>query len=227
MRIRNRVARVCEQCGARLEVICLDCGAAIPPEQVYQCLRCCARNQRGADRVADLARNAAAERRQLTIMFCDLVGSTAVSAKLDPEDLRDLIRQYQTLASAEIRRYDGSVAKFSGDGIGLLRLSEGARGRRRAHRARRSRHRRFRARGSRVARETSRELSVRVGIATGEVVVGDLVGDGVSGAMGGHRRDAQPALHGCKSVAEPNSVVISASAGTLRARIQLREPWPA
>ena len=59
----------------------------------------------------------AAERRQLTVMFCDLVGSTALSARLDPEDMRQVIRAYQDACSGVVARYDGFVAKFLGDGI--------------------------------------------------------------------------------------------------------------
>jgi len=60
---------------------------------------------------------AQAERRQLTVMFCDLVGSTALSTGMDPEDLRDVIASYQSRCSAVIRHYDGFVAKYMGDGI--------------------------------------------------------------------------------------------------------------
>ena len=61
--------------------------------------------------------SAEAERRQLTVMFYDLVGSTALSTGMDPEDLRDVIASYQSRCSAAIRRYDGFVAKYMGDGI--------------------------------------------------------------------------------------------------------------
>ena len=60
---------------------------------------------------------AQAERRQLTVMFCDLVGSTALSTGMDPEDLRDVIASYQSRCGAAIRHYDGFVAKYMGDGI--------------------------------------------------------------------------------------------------------------
>ena len=59
----------------------------------------------------------AAERRQLTVMFCDLVGSTAMSARLDPEDMREVLRAYQEACSGAVVRYDGFVAKFMGDGV--------------------------------------------------------------------------------------------------------------
>ena len=63
------------------------------------------------------SREGGAERRQLTVMFCDLVGSTALSARLDPEDMREVIRAYQDACSGAIARYDGFVAKFMGDGV--------------------------------------------------------------------------------------------------------------
>src|SRR6516164_10575797 len=59
----------------------------------------------------------AAERRQLTVMFCDLVGSTALSARFDPEELREEIRVYQNAVSGVVARYDGFVAKYMGDGV--------------------------------------------------------------------------------------------------------------
>src|SRR5690242_915945 len=75
-----------------------------------------------------------AERRQLTIMFCDLVGSTPLAARLDPEDLRDLIGAYHRAVAEVIGRFDGFVAKYMGDGVlayfGYPRAQEGdARGR--------------------------------------------------------------------------------------------------
>ena len=58
-----------------------------------------------------------AERRQLTVLFCDLVGSTELSHRLDPEDMRDLMRRYQDAVSGAVNRYEGHVAKFLGDGV--------------------------------------------------------------------------------------------------------------
>ena len=70
----------------------------------------------------------AAERRQLTVMFCDLVGSTAMSARLDPEDMREVIAAYQKCVSETVRRYGGFVAKYMGDGVLVVfRLSAGPR----------------------------------------------------------------------------------------------------
>jgi class 3 adenylate cyclase len=73
----------------------------------------------------------AAERRQLTVMFCDLVGSTALSVRFDPEELREEIRAYQNAVSGVVARYDGFVAKFMGDGVlAYFGYPQGARGRR-------------------------------------------------------------------------------------------------
>jgi hypothetical protein len=58
-----------------------------------------------------------AERRQLTVMFCDLVGSTALSQRLDPEDLREVMRRYQDTVAGVVARFEGHVAKFLGDGV--------------------------------------------------------------------------------------------------------------
>jgi class 3 adenylate cyclase len=117
-----------------------------------------------------------AERRQLTVMFCDLVGSTALSARLDPEDLRAVIGAYHRCAAAVIERSGGFVAKYMGDGVlayfGYPRADE--------HDAEQA----VRAGLALVAAvprlDTAAEtrLQVRVGIASGLVVVGDLLGEG-------------------------------------------------
>ena len=116
-----------------------------------------------------------AERRQLTVMFCDLVGSTALSTQFDPEDLRDLIGAYHRAVSAVVAGFDGFVAKYMGDGVliyfGYPRAHEDD-----AERAVRA--------GLGLIDSVGRldagtaKLRVRVGIATGLVVVGDLIGEG-------------------------------------------------
>jgi hypothetical protein len=118
----------------------------------------------------------AAERRQLTVMFCDLVGSTALSVRFDPEELREEIRAYQNAVSGVVARYDGFVAKFMEDGVlayfGYPRAHEDD-----AERAVRAGLEIAAAVTSLETRGTER-LAVRIGIATGLVVVGDLVGEG-------------------------------------------------
>lgn len=116
----------------------------------------------------------AGERRQLTVMFCDLVGSTALSEKLDPEELRKLLHEYRTACEAVISRYDGFVARYVGDGIltyfGWPKAHEED-----AERALRAALEIVQA----VKRASASEkLSVRVGIATGPVVVGERAGSG-------------------------------------------------
>jgi class 3 adenylate cyclase len=69
-----------------------------------------------------------AERRQVTVMFSDLVGSTALSARMDPEDLREIISAYQKCVAETVQRFGGFVAKYMGDGVLLLRVSPSPRG---------------------------------------------------------------------------------------------------
>src|SRR5499427_4427496 len=115
----------------------------------------------------------AAERRQLTVMFCDLVGSTPLSARLDPEDLREVIAEYHRAVAAAVAQFDGFVAKYMGDGVlvyfGYPRAHEDD-----AERAVRAGLGVIDAVGRLDVR--SAELQARVGIATGLVVVGDLIG---------------------------------------------------
>jgi class 3 adenylate cyclase/tetratricopeptide (TPR) repeat protein len=114
------------------------------------------------------------ERRQLTVMFCDLVGSTALSEKLDPEELRDLLHAYRTLCGDVIARYDGFVARYVGDGI-LTYFGWPAAHEDDAERAVRAALEIVET----VRRASATEaLSVRLGIATGHVVVGEAAGVG-------------------------------------------------
>ncbi len=114
------------------------------------------------------------ERRQLTVMFCDLVGSTALSEKLDPEELRSLLHAYRTLCGEVIARYDGFVARYMGDGI-LTYFGWPTAHEEDAERAVRAALEIVHT----VKRASSTEdLSVRIGIATGPVVVGETAGAG-------------------------------------------------
>jgi class 3 adenylate cyclase len=121
-----------------------------------------------------LSDDAGGERRQLTVMFCDLVRSTALSEKLDPEELRSLLHAYRTLCGDVIARYDGFVARYVGDGI-LTYFGWPAAHEEDAERAVRTAleivHTVKRA-------STTENLSVRIGIATGSVVVGEAAGVG-------------------------------------------------
>jgi len=157
---------------------------------------------------AERAPQGSAERRQLTVMFCDLVGSTAISARLDPEDMREVILAYQSAGAGVMRAYDGFVAKFMGDGI------LGYFGYPRAHED--DAERAVRAGLDIVAAVTGLKtrapapLKVRIGIATGLVVVGDLIGDGASQeqAVVGDTPNLAARL---QYLAEPGTVVVAAS----------------
>jgi class 3 adenylate cyclase/predicted ATPase len=134
------------------------------------------------DVVESLPKSTEAERRPLTVMFCDLADSTALSTKLDPEDLQDLIRAYRERCTAIIREYGGFVAKYMGDGI-LVYFGYPKALERNAERAVRT--------GLAVVEamaelsqslESDKEfdIAVRIGIATGLVVVGEIVGEGLA-----------------------------------------------
>jgi class 3 adenylate cyclase len=146
-----------------------------------------------------------AERRQLTIMFVDLVGSSALSGKLDPEQMRDVIRAYQNAVAGEITRYEGHVAKYMGDGVlayfGYPRAHEDD-----AERAVLAGLTAIRALGG-LCTPDGDALAARVGIATGLVVIGDLIGDGAAReeAVVGETPNLAARL---QTLAEPNAVLI-------------------
>jgi class 3 adenylate cyclase len=117
-----------------------------------------------------------AERRQLTVMFCDLVGSTSLSGELDPEDLREVVRAYQSTCTEVIHRYDGYVAQLLGDGLlvyfGYPQAHEDD-----AQRGVRAGLGMVEAVGQlnmRLAQERGMSLAVRLGVHTGLVVVGEM-----------------------------------------------------
>jgi len=151
-----------------------------------------------------------AERRQLTVMFCDLANSTALSGLLDPEDLREVLGAYQEACSVAIRLYQGHIARCIGDGI-LAYFGYPIAHEDEADRAVRAGlgvvEAMARLKMS-IAREKNVELAVRVGIATGFVVVGDIVGEGVldQDAVVGKAPNLAARLQG---VAEPNTVIVS------------------
>ncbi len=116
-----------------------------------------------------------AERRQLTVMFCDLVGSTELSGRLDPEDLRDVMRSYQDVVTDAVARYGGHVAKYLGDGL-LIYFGWPQAYEDQAERAVRAGLDAVEAVAS-LNPGHEAKLQARVGIATGKVVIGDLVGE--------------------------------------------------
>jgi class 3 adenylate cyclase len=123
---------------------------------------------------------AEAERRQLTVMFCDLVGSTPLSTRFDPEDLREIVGAYQRCVADTVGRFGGFVAKYMGDGV-LVYIGYPEAHEDDAERAVRAGLAVIDAVG-RLA--TQEPLNVRLGIATGLVVVGDLIGAGAAQERG-------------------------------------------
>jgi len=121
-----------------------------------------------------------AERRQLTVMFCDIVGSTALAERLDPEELRDLLQRYRRTCSEVVERYDGHVAQYLGDGLMIYFGWPAA-------------HEDDAERGIRAALEVveavkalgeTSPLAIRIGVATGPVVVGDTANNEAKLAVG-------------------------------------------
>jgi class 3 adenylate cyclase/tetratricopeptide (TPR) repeat protein len=147
-----------------------------------------------------------AERRQVTVMFSDLVGSTALSARMDPEDLREVISAYQKSVAETVQRFGGFVAKYMGDGVlvyfGYPQAHEDD-----AERAVRGGLELIAAVGEIKSQVT---LQTRVGIATGTVVVGGLIGSGAAQEQPvvGETPNLAARLQG---IAEPNTVVIAES----------------
>jgi class 3 adenylate cyclase len=147
-----------------------------------------------------------AEHRQVTVMFSDLVGSTALSARMDPEDLREVISAYQKCVAKTVQRFGGFVAKYMGDGVlvyfGYPQAHEDD-----AERAVRAGLELTQAVGG---LEYGAPLQTRVGIATGLVIVGDLIGLGAAQepAVVGETPNIAARL---QSIAEPNTVVIAES----------------
>ena len=153
-------------------------------------------------------RSGEAERRQLTVMFCDLVGSTALSGSMDPEEYREILGAYQSAVRKAIERYDGFIARYMGDGLLVYFGYPQA-------------HEEDPERAARAGLDIvdgvkalnvpgDIELQVRIGIATGLVVAGDIVGEGAAEervVLG----DTPNLAARLQAVAPPNNVLIAES----------------
>ncbi|WP_052763780.1 adenylate/guanylate cyclase domain-containing protein [Microvirga massiliensis] len=193
----------CPSCGSANpegKKFCGDCGAALTLAGGAQ------ESATPGSSALSLAPASHAERRQLTLMFCDLVGSTALSARLDPEDLREIIGAYHRCVAETVTRFGGFVAKYMGDGV-LVYF-----GYPQAHEDDAERAVRAALALAESVRElhTGEALQVRIGIATGLVIVGDLIGSGEAQERGvvGETPNLAARL---QAAAEPGSVVIAAS----------------
>jgi len=211
-------SKFCLECGTALLGCCPSCGNANPASAKF-CLECGHKlPATGVDAAGRPATDTAtlqpakaagsAERRQLTVMFCDLVGSTALSARLDPEDMREIMSAYHHRCAQVIGKSGGFVAKYMGDGVlayfGYPQAHEDD-----AERAVRCGLALVDA-ASRLQTSHGATLQVRIGIATGVVVVGDLIGEGAAqeqGVVG----DTPNLAARLQSLAEPGQVVIAPS----------------
>jgi class 3 adenylate cyclase/tetratricopeptide (TPR) repeat protein len=206
-------SRFCIQCGAPLPIVCPYCDSTNLPHAKF-CAHCGNKLPAGAsvDPSETVPRsssttapeaNASAERRQLTVVFCDLVGSTALASRLDPEDMRDVLAAYRQYVAETVTRWDGFVAKHMGDGVlayfGYPYADE--------HDAERAVRASLALAGAVDQIHGSVELQVRIGISTGLVVVGDLVGSGEAQERGivGETPNLAARL---QALAEPGTVVI-------------------
>jgi class 3 adenylate cyclase/predicted ATPase len=201
--------RFCAQCGAPLPSPCPACGFENEPTAKFcgGCGKPIGETAAPAPAVVSAPLRAdGAERRQLSVMFCDLVGSTALSARLDPEDLREVIGAYHRAVAEMVAGFDGFVAKYMGDGVlayfGYPRAHEDD-----AERAVRAGLRLIAAVGRLDVKSV--KLQARVGIATGLVVVGDLIGEGSAQEQSvvGETPNLAARL---QALAEPDAVVIAA-----------------
>src|SRR5919106_1858682 len=223
-------ARFCRECGALFGVVCSSCGAKVQARSKF-CDSCgtplAAAPRPGPERARlDRAQAATAEdpveiigtskvpaeaeRRQLTVLFCDLVGSTQLSGQLDPEDLRAVVCAYQEAAAAVIQQYAGHIAQYLGDGL-LVYFGYPT-----AHEddARRAVHtglgivQAIATLNTHLAAQYGVELAVRLGIHTGPVVVGVMGGGGRHEHLAlGETPNIAARLEG---LAPANTVVISA-----------------
>ena len=206
-------AQFCMKCGAKIENRCAACNAENPADANF-CRKCGAALRASApvkDQTSTVEPVAGieGERRHLTVLFCDLVNSTAIASHLDPEDWRDIAADYQRTAAQAVTRFGGHVAKYLGDGLmvyfGWPEAHEDDA--ERAVRAGLAVVDAVAAVNDRLAvQRHAPELAVRVGIDTGAVVVG--MGGGKEADVFG---DAPNVASRVQALAAPGSVLITAA----------------
>ena len=198
--------RFCSECGQPMPVECPSCGFANARGGKF-CGGCGnPLGEKTAEQKPAQRPEKEAERRQLTVMFCDLVGSTALSQALDPEELRDVIADYQGCCATVIERFGGYIARYMGDGL-LVYFGYPEAHENDAERAVRSALEIIAAVQA-LDGPGGIPLQVRLGVATGRVVVGDIIGSGASEehAVLGDAPNLAARLQG---IAEADTVVIS------------------
>src|SRR6516225_3990544 len=205
----NREGRkFCANCGAALAVTCPKCGASNQPDEKF-CGECGVALAQAAGPTATemtpIAISGGGERRHLTVLFCDLVGSTALAANLDPEEWRELVASYHQVAAEAISRFSGYVAKYLGDGVmayfGWPEAHDND-----AERAARAGLAILEAITGLNEQPSHPKLSARVGIDSGTVVVG--TGAGKDADVFG---DVPNIAARVQAGAEPDTVLLSAA----------------
>jgi len=222
--------KFCGNCGTPQESLCSSCGFKNPPGFKF-CGNCgtqILKNQGSALPQQPMTtprpeKRTEAERRHLTVMFCDLVGSTALSSELDPEDLREIITEYQGVCQKVVARYEGHIAQYLGDGI-LVYFGYPAAHENDAHRSVSSglgileAVQQF---NKRIEKSNGIRISVRIGIHTGHVVIGDMGSTGQTQQLAlGATPNIAARLQG---LAEPDTLIISADTYALVKRFFLCE----
>ncbi|NOT57060.1 MAG: AAA family ATPase, partial [Deltaproteobacteria bacterium] len=163
-------AKFCIECGTPFAARCPHCAAENPVRAKF-CASCgTPLTGQGAKPSPPAPQPPAAERRHLTVMFCDLVGSTALSTRLDPEELREVVRSYQSTCTTVIQRYDGCIAQHLGDGL-LVYFGYPT-----AHEDDAARAVRAGLAIMHALREQEQQtpIQIRIGIHTGVVVIGEI-----------------------------------------------------
>jgi class 3 adenylate cyclase/tetratricopeptide (TPR) repeat protein len=219
--------RFCGQCGTSQEIACEGCGSVNPSSYKFcgQCGHKLALPDQRAARPVEISepvavyqpepRNAP-ERRQISILFCDLVGSTGISRGLDPEELRDLITEYRNIVGGAVSALGGNVARYIGDGVlaffgyPLAHENDSVR----AVRAGLDIVKQMEAGGADLRRRYGHEMQVRIGVHTGVVVVGDLESGSIFERMS-VMGEAPNVAARLQEMAQPNRVVV----GPLTARL--------
>jgi class 3 adenylate cyclase len=215
-------AKFCSECGTELHRQCPHCDAPVGPSAKF-CDQCGTSMALGGEAPAERAekipapvipdppRAAEAERRHLTVMFCDLVGSSAMSDRLDPEELRDIVRAYQQAATGVIENFGGHIAQYLGDGLLVyfgypVAHEDDAT---RAVKAGLGVLGRVGELGARFRDELAVDLQVRIGVHAGLVVIGEV--------GGGSRRenlalgDVPNIAARLQGLAKPGELLISAT----------------
>ncbi len=202
--------KFCGRCGAAAVRRCPACGVTNPALNKF-CGDCGTKFLLNSPAVAPTARDARPiERRQLTVLFCDLVGSTALSARLDPEDFSAIIGGYRRCIAETVAGFDGFVARHHGDGavvyFGYPQAHEDD--------AERAVQASLAIVQAVAALPTKEKLSARVGVATGVALVGDMSDSAISeehGILG----DTPNLAARLQSLAQPGAVIISSRTKTI------------